>query len=103
MLGGSESERKRERETVRKRETETRTLNVSSHVHFTPLKKMGYAGIIIALEQHRVRVKEKDKEKRLCKRWCVMNKRGSSLSPSVVYFYKELLALCDVLQSLQIS
>lgn len=50
-------------------------LNISPHVHFTPLKKMGYAGIIIALEQHGVRVKETDEEKRLCKRWCVMNKR----------------------------
>ena len=77
-----------------------------SHVHFTPLKEKGYAGIIIALEQHEVRVKEKGEEKRLCKRRCVMNKRRTPrfiLSPSVVYIYKELLALCDVLQSLQIS
>lgn len=65
MLRGSE----------RKRETETRMLNVSSRVHFAPLKKMGYAGIIIALEQHGVRVKERDEEKALCKRWCVVNKR----------------------------
>lgn len=50
-------------------------LKISSHVHFTPLKKMGYAGIIIALEQHGVRVKENDGKKKLCKRWCVMNKR----------------------------
>lgn len=94
--------RGKERLSERERETETRKLNVSSHVHFTPLKKMGYAGIIIALEQHGVRVKEKDEEKRRCKRWCVMNKRGSSFPPSVVYIYKGLLALCDVLQSLQI-
>lgn len=51
-------------------------LNVSSCVHMTPLerKKMGYAGIIIAIEEQRVRVKEKDEEKRLRKRCCVMNK-----------------------------
>lgn len=54
---------------------ETRTLNVSSHVHFTPLQKMGCAGIIIALEQRGVRVKEKDEEERLRKGWCVMKKR----------------------------
>lgn len=61
-----------ERETDRKRET--RMLKVASHVRFTPLKKLGYAGIIIALEQHGVRVKETDEEKRLCKRWSIMNK-----------------------------
>jgi len=41
-------------------------LNVSSCVHFTPLKKMGYAGIIIALERHGVKVKEEDKDRRGC-------------------------------------
>lgn len=63
----------REEEEERERERENRMLNVSSHVHFTPLKKIGCAGIIIALEQHRVRVKEKVEEKRLCKRWRAMN------------------------------
>lgn len=50
----------RERKKGESQEEETRRLNVSSRVHFTPLKKMGYAGVIIALEQHRVKVKEKD-------------------------------------------
>lgn len=60
-------------------------LDVSSPVHFIPLKKMGYVGIIIALEQHGV--KEKDEEKRLCKRWRVMNKRQTlRLPPAPVWF-----------------
>lgn len=61
-------------------------LNVSSRVHFTALKKMGYVGIIIALDQHAVRVKEKGEERMLCKGWCSMNKRHTLrfiLSPPV--------------------
>lgn len=91
-------ERERERERVWEREN--RMLNNSSHVHFTPFKK----GIIIALEQRRVSVKEKDEEKRLCKRWRATNKRQTPrfilLPLCVVYIYKGLQALCDVLQSL---
>lgn len=78
-------------------------LNNSSHVHFTPFKK----GIIIALEQRRVSVKEKDEEKRLCKRWRATNKRQTPrfiLFPlCVVYIYKGLQALCDVLQSFHMN
>lgn len=78
-------------------------LNNSSHVHFTPFKK----GIIIALEQRRVSVKEKDEEKRPCKRWRATNKRQTPrfiLFPlCVVYIYKGLQALYDVLQSLHIN
>lgn len=58
-------------ENGKRRLSETRMLNVSSGVHFAPLKKMGYAGIIIALEQHGVRVEDKDEEKKLCRRWDV--------------------------------
>lgn len=101
-----ERERKRKRETVRKRDTQTRMLNVIISCTLHTLKKMGNAGIIIALEQHGVRVKEKDGEKRLCKRWCVMNKRQTLrfiLSPLCGLYLQRLLALYDVLQSLQIS
>lgn len=56
---------------------ENRMLNISSPVHFTPLKKMGCAGIIIALDQRRVGVKERDEGEKLCKRWRAMNKRQS--------------------------
>lgn len=40
-----------------------------------PLKKMGYAGLIIALQRHGVRVKGEEEHKQLCKRWCLMNNR----------------------------
>lgn len=63
-----------EKESVRWRETETRMLNVSSCVHLTPLEKKKWGTQVIAIEEQRVRVKEKDEEKRLCKRCCVMNK-----------------------------
>lgn len=79
-------------------------LIVSSHVHFTPLKEPGCTGIIITLELHRV--KERDEERRLCKRWRVMNKRQTEVPPFPplwLVFTKDSWSLCDVLQSLQIS
>lgn len=45
----------KERKEGRGRLADTRMPNVSSRVHFTPLKKMGSAGIIIALKQHGVK------------------------------------------------
>ena len=66
---------------------------------------MGYAGLIIALEQPRVKVK--DGEKKLCKRWRVSNERQTLrfilFSSQRFLFTKGSWPVCDVLQSHQIS